>query len=244
MLVSFLSIFVVVCTLCAFLEWASCFKRALLFANSKNAELGLLSCAGIEPEHFQRVDWFLAPFVVTDALAHVRFLWGSIGTSTCEISLREHRCLRLHTQENRLEFTKVPGAVTKAKSYLYRQFLGILQSLWRVILKSLYVNMSPFQKQIKLQRKLCAGPKKELLQCCCNPAWTKSGALLPWNVTDICETFQTSYRTQNISWTAIRRTIQTTRNSFRINHKISSILAKDQSRLHQFVKKKVCLEFS
>ena len=55
LLISFLSIFVVgVCTLCLF-GCASCFKRALVFVNSRRAEGGLPPCAGIEVENSQRV---------------------------------------------------------------------------------------------------------------------------------------------------------------------------------------------
>ena len=48
-----------VCTLCLF-GCASCFKRALVFVNSRRAEGGLPPCAGIEVENSQRVDWLLA----------------------------------------------------------------------------------------------------------------------------------------------------------------------------------------
>ena len=43
--------------------------------------------------------------------------------------------------------------------------------------------------------------KEELLQCHCNPAWTKSGRLILWNVTAICE--MSPVRWENTLGTAI-----------------------------------------
>ena len=45
---------------------------------------------------------------------------------------------------NSKKLAKVLGARWEAKSHLHWQFFGIWQSLWRIILKSLYVNTSPF----------------------------------------------------------------------------------------------------
>ena len=49
-----------------------------------------------------------------------------------------------------------------------------------------------FPKQLVLLKEWNAKSRKEFLRCCCNLAWTKSGELIPWNFTVICETFKTS----------------------------------------------------
>ena len=49
-------------------------------------------------------------------------------------------------------------------------------------------------RRMVLLRDRHAELKKELLQCCHNPVWTKNGGLILWNVTVTCETFKTSWR--------------------------------------------------
>ena len=50
-------------------------------------------------------------------------------------------------------------------------------------------------KQMVLLIEQYTESRKELMQNCCNSAWTKSGGLIPWTVTVTCETCKTSCRT-------------------------------------------------
>ena len=86
------------------------------------------------------------------------------------------------TQKLLRERKRVQKYVSRAdgqfKSHLFRQFFGVWQSLGRIIMESLCI-IAPSARE----------------QHCSNPAWTKSGRLIPWNVTVTCETFKSSYRT-------------------------------------------------
>ena len=54
---------------------------------------------------------------------------------------------------NGKKFTKVSRAGTIANSNLHWQFIRIWQSLWRMILESLYVNTSPFRGMWSISKK-------------------------------------------------------------------------------------------
>ena len=55
-------------------------------------------------------------------------------------------------------------------------------------MESLYIDTPSIRdKNGTAERRRHAEEKMELLQFCCNQAWTKSGGRIPWNVTVICE---------------------------------------------------------
>ena len=70
------------------------------------------------------------------------------------------------------------------------QECGVRQSLWRIIVESLYINALTDPRRMVLLRDRHAELKKELLQCCHNPVWTKNGGLILWNVTVTCRNVQ------------------------------------------------------
>ena len=77
-------------------------------------------------------------------------------------------------------YTRIPWNLAKhVKSYL-----GIIVHLRFTV-----------QKPMVLKRERYEELRKQLLQYCCNLAWMTGGGLVPWNVTAICELFETSYRT-------------------------------------------------
>ena len=78
-------------------------------------------------------------------------------------------------------------------------------------------------RRIVLLRQQYAESRKELLQYCCNQAWTKNGGLNSKNATTICEMYKTSDRTGNTLLTAIWRTISRTKNSVLFIDRISSL---------------------
>ena len=90
--------------------------------------------------------------------------------------------------------TKVPRTVGQAESHLQRQFIGVWQILWRVILESLYFNTL----SIRNQRNSCkSGTPNKRRDVCCIVAirlGSKIGGLILWNATVICEMSKTSWQ--------------------------------------------------
>ena len=88
---------------------------------------------------------------------------------------------------NRKEFAKVLGADAETKSHLNWQFLRKWQSLWSLILESLYVDTSPFRNKWDCWK---SGTQDEV-QYCCNQAWKKwwagsmEGHCYLWNIPDL-----------------------------------------------------------
>ena len=132
------------------------------------------------------------------------------------------------------EFTEVSRFVGKAKSHLYRQFLGVLGTLEKNHLGIIVPQSLTVPRQMVLLREQNAESRKELLQHCCNPAWMKNGGLIPWNATVIFERFQTSYRTRkHFLWTEFGDLFSGLIIRFGSMIEYHPVSADDQSGLHQ-----------
>ena len=91
------------------------------------------------------------------------------------------------------------------------------------------------QKHMGLQKEQYAESMKGHLRYCCNPAWTKSGLRIPWNVAVFCETFKTCWETPYERRFGEPCTGPVIPFGSMVEHHPNS--AKDQSRLSQFGKK-------
>ena len=94
------------------------------------------------------------------------------------------------------EFTKVPRAFTKAKSYLHGQLIhwslaNLVKFFHGIIERQRLLG----QRQMALLKDPYEEWKKELQQYCCNQAWMKNGGLVLWHATAICEMSKTSWQT-------------------------------------------------
>ena len=96
---------------------------------------------------------------------------------------------------NGKEFTEISRAVTKAKSYLHWQFVGIHQILWRFIMESSYFHTSLIRDECYC-RKSSAQNKGRIFSSIV-AIWLgwKSGGLILWNAVAICEMPRTSWQT-------------------------------------------------
>ena len=106
-------------------------------------------------------------FLVNHFIWHIREKWYRVSTASLLTSRKTEVAKYTKGQ-------KLPGHL--AEDALVIQYLE-LDKGWRL-------DSSRSQKS-----------RQEPLQYCCNPAWMKSDGMVPWNVTVICETLKTSYRT-------------------------------------------------
>ena len=135
------------------------------------------------------------------------------------------------------EFTKVPRAVTQAKSYLYRQHTGVWQILWRIIMESLYINTPSIRdKWHRWKSRVKEGTSAVLLQSGLDESWWADSMecyTYLRNVTDLLSDGKTPYE---------RRFAEPFKGPIipfgaLIEYHPSS--PKDQARIHQFGKKVV-----
>ena len=134
---------------------------------------------------------------------------------------------------NSKKLAKVLGARKEACSHLHWQFPRIWQSLWRSILKSLYVNTSPFRNIWDCWE---SSTQNERRYVCCTVA-IRSGWKMVGRFHGML--LLSAKHTRSLVWLedtsrkAIRRTIQRTHNSVWLDCRISPVSARDLSRLHQ-----------
>ena len=124
--------------------------------------------------------------------------------------IQSYPCKNKISQETDRSLRKFLG---KAKSHLHWQFLGAWQSLWRIILESLYIPASPFRDQCYCWK---SGTQKKGRNFCSAVAirlgWKKVGIFhVMLLLSAKCST--PLVRRWNTLWTAIWRTIPRTSNS-------------------------------
>ena len=103
-------------------------------------------------------------------------------------------CNRIRARQNLLgeqkrDHRSFSSRQPSAKSFV----LTILESLAKLAKNNLGIIVRQHRtdrKLMVLQKEQPAESRKELLQCCCNPVWMKSGGLIPWNVTVIWRNVQ------------------------------------------------------
>ena len=94
--------------------------------------------------------------------------------------IQSYPCKTKTSQETERTSRKFLQPSEKPRVFLYGQFVGIWQNLWRNFLESLQLNASPF-RDFWYCWEWYAESRKELLQYCCNQVWTKNGGLNLWN---------------------------------------------------------------
>ena len=120
------------------------------------------------------------------------------------------------------EFTNVPRAVTQAKIYWCRQFIGLEQILWRSVLESWNFNNSSIQDKWHCWKSRTKSERRNFKQYCYNQDWMKDGGLISWNAVAVFELSKTWGRQGDSEWKMIWRTIQRANDSQWSNGWISS----------------------
>ena len=93
------------------------------------------------------------------------------------------------------ESTKISGAVTKARSYFYTQFVRIWQILWRIIMESSNVYTLSLKNKRNCRTSFHDEWKREHQPYYWNPDWMISGGRILWNAIAICDMSRTSWQT-------------------------------------------------
>ena len=165
--------------------------------------------------------------VSSDELDAVRRSRNPTVVLTVNGELHRNEETQVYAHDDGKEFTKVPRAVTKAKSCLYRQLDGIWETVWSFIMESPHSLKEPFEEWKKVLQQYCYNQRldekwlADSMECYC----------------DLRNVQGPPGRRENSAWKTIRRTIQRANNTFGALIECHPMSAKDRARIHQFGKK-------